>query len=493
MQDPSIGVVTYQYDAVGNKTAVTDNLGQTMNFTFDALNRITERKSAAGNRTQFFYDDTNFANSIGKLTKVVDPARTIEFSYNQRGRKTNEAVRFKDLPAIFTRNWVYDQAGRVRSETFPQFGPEPATVQTYEYTPAGNLFQVKVDGAIYAQWDGYNALGKAASRTLDPGQASEVVTNYNYDILAKLNQVQVFAAQGSEIQNINYSFDKLGNITKIDDQTQYFTDDEDDDHHDDEENKSQGDEHKNKNGHFQDSQAKLSANQIFEYDLLDRLSQASGAYGSKSYSFDLGGNMTQIGAKVDRTLTYEGDRLVAGTRLEVTYDGLGNMSGKYQDGVQWGYKFNSLGHLAQVHKNGNLLQTNAYDFTGQRILQRVYSKNNSKKIHTTFYPTSGVVVRHDHNKNTFTVNKTISAGSHGKLASFEEKFVYKKQDEAGQYFAYADIFNSGSTGGWVSGQFYSGLGHMSQPWVSRAILPSIFSIFSLLLLGTFLLAMTREM
>ncbi|MDT8446659.1 MAG: RHS repeat-associated core domain-containing protein, partial [bacterium] len=503
MQDPSVGLVSYDYDRNGNKVGVTDNMGRTLRFEFDELNRITRRISADGEVTSFTYDDSAMPNSLGRLSKVVDPARTIEFAYDSMGRKSAEAVQFGALPAVFTRNWSYDLAGRAISESFPKFGPAPATVQSYDYTPGGNLFQVKVDGQVYAQYDGFSAYGQPSTRTLEPGQTSEVVSRFSFDQRGLLTNMSVTNARGLELQNLSYGFDVLGNVSRIDDFTRYGEEDDDHDHDQghhygqekdhyerehkeskksDEHGKSEDHDREKDRDHILSTGISLSQSQIFEYDPLGQLIRATGAYGDKTYAYDQIGNMTHIGAAVDRDFTYNGTQLIAGTRTEVTYDGSGAMTGKLQDGLEWGYRYNALGHMTEVYKNGGLLQANAYDYKGQRILQRVYRGHHNHKVHTTFYPAAGVQVKHDHEGNKFVITKTISAGSYGKLASFDEHYAFGETDEAGQWVAYSQIFDQNTPKGFALAVGYRFLAKITEPQFLVNLPYTFFGLLSLAVL-----------
>ena len=85
------GTTQYTYDPAGNTTSLVDSENQTINFTHDALNRLTGVSLADPSQNiSYHYDEAAAVNGIGRLTSVTDPSGSTAFQYNTMGRITQE-------------------------------------------------------------------------------------------------------------------------------------------------------------------------------------------------------------------------------------------------------------------------------------------------------------------------------------------------------------------------------------------------------------------
>jgi YD repeat-containing protein len=146
----------------------------------------------------------------------------------------------------------------------------------------------------------YNAAGQLTKITYGNG----TVSDYTYDPQTlRLDQLKT-TGPASILQDFSYAFDAVGNVTGITDQVNTGT-------------------------------------QSFQYDALNRLSQATGSYGVFSYTYDPLGNMT---SKEGAALTYglpDGTKPHAVTALSnpqlpaadirLSYDANGNVLEKSVD------------------------------------------------------------------------------------------------------------------------------------------------------------------
>lgn len=119
----------YSYDPNGNITSTTDNAGNVVNYTFDALNRpLSESQASGGVSYSYQYDGTDgysHTNPLGKLTYSVNnnASAGASLSYDSMGRLTNQN---DCLPTNCTFgaaginvSATYDLAGNVNSLTYP--------------------------------------------------------------------------------------------------------------------------------------------------------------------------------------------------------------------------------------------------------------------------------------------------------------------------------------------------------------------------------------
>jgi RHS repeat-associated protein len=335
--DPKLGPTFFAYDDSGNVSSVLENStgeGNYSWFTYDALNRVTSKwvyGSRFSNVTNT-YDDPAIAYGKGRLTSVTGENETTTYSYKPNGM-LNGFVRTVD-GATYSQTFTYDLLGRVTHETYPD-----ASFVDYSYTPAGNLEQVSLNGALVASWSGYNAAGQPGNVTFGNGVASALQYDAGYHVSA------LKTTNGSAtLQDLTYDWYSRPNTKGLN------------------------------LGAITDNRASKTVagantdeSQTFSYDPLYRLREATGVWGTKSYDFDVLGNAKSFGGLVDRTLNYTGPFVKSGTGLsDVTYNGIGDVTHKVMDGTTWDYGWHAH-RLEAVSKNGTQLASILYDSDGQRL------------------------------------------------------------------------------------------------------------------------------
>jgi YD repeat-containing protein len=78
-------MTSFAYDAVGNMISLTDPVGNTTNWTRDALNRVTAETNQFGDSRFFAYDPA------GNLTQRTDRnGRATQYDYDRLHRRTQE-------------------------------------------------------------------------------------------------------------------------------------------------------------------------------------------------------------------------------------------------------------------------------------------------------------------------------------------------------------------------------------------------------------------
>ena len=236
----------------------------------------------------------------------------------------------------------------------------------------------------------------------------------------------------------------------------------------------------------------VSETQDFKYDALDRLTQAFGSYGQKEYRYDAVGNLTLMSGNRVMNFNYDGFTLTSGTGLEMRYDGLGNTTDKLMGGVLWQYQYDDLGRMAAVFKDGQLVQTMAYDFRGERVARVVFQGNASNRVYATFYPAEGMEVRVYEQTDRIVVTKVVSAGAAGRLASYDEEFSRADLNKAGQYGAYANLFDPTHPKGLALVVLYRGLAFLHRPPVERAVPLVLFGLAIFVLVSLLLSSLFNE-
>jgi len=263
MEDPYMGNWGYEYDENGNLTSQTDGKGQTTTMTYDGLNRIETKTYNCENPVrviEYVYDEERegYFNE-GLLTTVTSTGTAIVYNYDNMGRLANEKRTIDSVDYEIDRE--YDLAGRLDYITYPADGPEI----DYSYHPIGFLSQVdKVDSVttMLAQYamDDYNALGQAGYVLY----GNEAETSYTYyDGNYRLKTLVTYDSQGAPIQELEYTFDNVGNLETIEDDL-------------------------------------IDVTQSFGYDEVNRLTSADASGGSdpsriysQTFTYDLAGNIEE--------------------------------------------------------------------------------------------------------------------------------------------------------------------------------------------------------
>jgi RHS repeat-associated protein len=207
MNDPNLGVWTYQYDVFNNLVAQTNAKGQTTTLRYDALNRLTA-KSGTDYQHSYTYDCINAIGSRCQTTSSNGYVQTQQ--YDRLGRLTQRDTIIDNASIPYTQRWTYDNNNRLAAVTNPQ-----GNQLTYSYSTQGHLSQVNyqpVSGNPQILWalQAVDALGQ-------PSQAihgNNLITRHVRDANQRLIQIShgTAANLGSHHQ-LNLSYDSLGNLT----------------------------------------------------------------------------------------------------------------------------------------------------------------------------------------------------------------------------------------------------------------------------------------
>ncbi|MFF0271023.1 RHS repeat domain-containing protein [Kribbella sp. NPDC004536] len=254
---------SYGYDPLGEKTTITDNTGHVTTTGYDTFGRVTTVVSPdsgetdtgydpAGNMTtqhtaklaanqvvNYDYDYTRLKavrypvfdqnnvtytygppgaahNTAGRIAHVADAAGTQDYEYGTLGevtKDTRDITNHGSFPGHFTTSYSYDSFNRVLTLTYPD-----SEVLTYHYNAGGQVDTatgVKT-GHTYPYLTGlaYDKFGAPIQQQTGNG----TTTTRAFDpITRRLNTLKstLSADHGSYVfQNLNYTYDNTGNITK---------------------------------------------------------------------------------------------------------------------------------------------------------------------------------------------------------------------------------------------------------------------------------------
>jgi RHS repeat-associated protein len=327
--DASFGTWNYTYDDSGNLVKTVDPKAQTVNYTYDSLNReLTQNFTGKAGVEQTYVYDT-CANGIGRVCTITTPEILESKGYNALGQmiENDKTISTVNYPTAYT----YDLQGNILAIT----NPDTSQVK-YNYNPAGLL--ESVDGVV-TNFD-YSPTGQIAKIEY----ANGVVSTNTYDAAKVYRLAQKISVLGSQhLQDLSYTYDPNGNITKLVDA----------------------------------SNTNTAKTVDYVYDDLNRLLSATSsgtpAY-SKSYTYDAIGNIL---TGDPGTYTYAGTGFAnphAVTSIgstNYTYDNNGNVLTQGTKTFAWDY----LNRLLTTKTSSS-----TYDASGERITYTTGGK-------TTTYPT----------------------------------------------------------------------------------------------------------
>jgi RHS repeat-associated protein len=212
-------LLTYGYDANGNRTFLIDPDGKTTLYAFDEANRLTSvtvsgSSASGGGVTSYSY----FNDS--RLKRVESPADLqSEYQYDDAGRVATIANRMGTGVVSFF-SYEYDANGN-RIEQSETNGGD-AELTTYRYDDADRLLRVVYPDqtTIYS----YDEVGNRTTEVVHAATNGAVTKNWTLGYNSR-HQLQSITDNLNTTQSIEYTFDANGNQTSKtqNDLTTHFT------------------------------------------------------------------------------------------------------------------------------------------------------------------------------------------------------------------------------------------------------------------------------
>lgn len=301
---PARGTTIYHYDLAGNLAQKTDARGTLTNYTYDALNRVTAAAypGDAIENVSYIYDQAAGGFGIGRLTSVSDAVGTLSQTYDERGNVLTESRAHGSGASAVTllTKYAYDDASRIISITYPS-----GTAVAYARDGMGRIASITAQPRGAAQPT--QVLSKISYEPFGPPSAltygNGVTESRNFDLDYRLTALS--GAGNQQVQSLSYGYNAANDVLSITDGVA------------------------------------PGNSQTFGYDALDRLTSATGGYGSLAYTYDANGN-----------------RLTETPAAPVTLDGLGSITG---------FAYNQAGRLASTTAGTQQLTQYTYDAFGQRF------------------------------------------------------------------------------------------------------------------------------
>jgi RHS repeat-associated protein len=470
-------LTTFLYDPSGNLRTVSAG-GKTITFVYDALNRVVVKQPTGETAVGYTYDELAMTNGVGRLTTVVDPSGTTEYSYEPNGELRGFVKRIDGKQ--FSQTFTYDLAGRVTRMTYPD-----GSYADYTFTNGGNLSKLSLNGATIGDWDAhipYDSKGNydASGRATIVTYGNLVGTNYTYDSMGHMTRLST--SKGSAmLQDLTYDWYSLPNTGGLN--VGAITDNRT--------NKiSVG------VGCTQTPGCNTDETQSYTYDQLGRLTAASGVWGTKPYVYNSVGNPTTFGGVITRTLNFTGQQVTSGTGLaNVLYDALGNMLHREIDGATWDYTWTAEGRLASATKNGAAVPTAQmiYDTDGNRV-KKVFTPLTGSSV-TTFY------IDQAYEKRTYgdgsPERHTINLFAHGQLIASVTtvgNIVTASADHTSwrAEWAMGSLYSASSPRGALQKAAHASLAFVAHPLTRQWFAPVAFALVAASLVIALIVAMRRR-
>ncbi len=221
---PDAGITRFTYDLAGNiLTKETQKLidnSEMINYNYDSL-RLVEIEYPENPEMNVYYQygAPGSGNQTNRLIRQQDASGMQTFTYGKLGELIQNVHTFVvpgGYPYTFFTSWDYDTWGRTKSITYP----DGETVY-YGYDHGGNLVSMYskkgIDIYYFINDIKYNEFGKRTKMYYNNGVETKFEYNPANQRLATLD-----CSMGDVIQHFEYSYDDIGNITRIENTSDFI-------------------------------------------------------------------------------------------------------------------------------------------------------------------------------------------------------------------------------------------------------------------------------
>ncbi|BDW95727.1 hypothetical protein MACH10_14120 [Thalassospira tepidiphila] len=308
-KNAELGTTTLSYNDAGQIQVSVDAKGQKQQFDYDSLGRITSKKFYNSDRTKesetlYRYDQVFKDIGRGYLTEISSNAIDYSFKYNGIGRVKNITTNINtdgdNFQTPFISEYSYDALGRTIEIIYPE-----SSIVRYLYNNQGYVSAVQLrepeqnSFANVAVYTNYTSLGAYQNMRY----ANGVESTYSFDLYGRIKASQT-NKKSLVLRKFQYDWNKANKLLRITDQR---------------------------------LNPSVNLSQRFSYNSTGRMIEAEGPYGTTSYTYDVGSNITQHN---DTNYTYDATRknqvisacdttLQAPICTSMSYDANGNMVGKF--------------------------------------------------------------------------------------------------------------------------------------------------------------------
>lgn len=168
----------YTYDANGNRASLRKRDGSVINYSYDALNRMTVKDIPGGTSADVYYGyDLRGLQLYARFVSASGAG--ITNVYDGFGRLTSTTNDMSGTAKTLTYEW--DADGNRTKITHPDSTGSAPRYFTYEYDGLDRQVAIKENGSTTIVTDVYDAQGRRSSET-----RGAVTTTYSYDPMSRL-------------------------------------------------------------------------------------------------------------------------------------------------------------------------------------------------------------------------------------------------------------------------------------------------------------------
>lgn len=397
--DVDLGAWSYSYNALGEVIGHTDAKLQSFSATYDLLSRPLTR-TEPDNTTTWTWGTSAAAKNIGALSSVSSTGHSESFGYDSLGRLSLRTI---TADTTYNINFEYDStSGQLDSLTYPisTSGYRLKLKYGYQYGILSSVTDFNAPTATFWQAGAADARGNIIAETLGNG-VNALATIRGFDPITGLpDYIQSGVGGGSALQNLEFSWNKVGNLTER-----------------------------------KDLKRSLTENVV--YDNLHRLDYSTlNTVQNLNLGYDLMGNITSK-SDVPGTWTYHATKkhavAAAGTNMFL-YDANGNQIKRNNDDIEY-TSYNYPKHV----ENGIQYHDYFYDAGRQRWKQ---TYNDGTSTETTIF-VGGILEKRSEGSYTeyrhyiSVGNETIALLSRSNAPSSDTRYFLR--DHLGSV---AEIINS---------------------------------------------------
>lgn len=212
VSDGTFGSWAYQYDSAGNLATSGSPVGDIVVYTYDALNRVTKENWTSGSGTEITYTYDSCTAGVGYLcSAIVTGSATTSYTYSPVGKIKDETVAVSGTSTSFVTTSGYDRQGNISQIILPDNSRirynynASGLTESVERKQGSTWYDVLTD-IDYAPTDQITYLayanGVSTTNTFDPTKLYRL-TN------------KTTGKAGTTFQDIDYTYDAVGNITDI--------------------------------------------------------------------------------------------------------------------------------------------------------------------------------------------------------------------------------------------------------------------------------------